>query len=51
MSIKKAADLAAFFNEKERRGVKRTCLFALDYHIGRCKKYFSFFYEKGCLPV
>ena len=36
MSLKKAADSAAFFNEEERRGVKRTRFFALDYHIGRC---------------
>ena len=43
MSIKKAADLAAFFNEEERRGVKRTRFFALDYHIGCGDKYFRFF--------
>jgi hypothetical protein len=43
MSIKKAADLAAFFNEEERRGVKRTRFFALDYHIGRGDKYLRFF--------
>jgi len=44
---KKAADLAAFFNEEERRGVKRTCLFALDNHIGHCDKLFSFFLCTG----
>ena len=41
--------MAAFFNEEERRGVKRTRFFALDYHIGRGDKYLRFFFMVDCV--
>jgi hypothetical protein len=43
VSIKKAAKLAAFFKEEERRGVKCTRLTALYPDIGGNRKNFIFF--------
>jgi hypothetical protein len=48
---KKGGRFGRLFNEEERRGVKRTCCFALDHHIGRYDEYVSFFCEWLCLPV
>jgi hypothetical protein len=51
VSIKKAAKLAAFFKEEERRGVKRTRLTALYPDIGRKPENFIFFLSLPALPV